>query len=759
MAEIIKPLSKGLLDPTRITSLSDRPNETGAYGVGGLNAAQLKAQFDRMGLLIKDKLNELIILITEGGISDSLKVEVGDLSNLQELLDSITSGLFARTLKANDRLLTTAEGGALASLQEIINKLEAEIKALRSFESATNDFKANLKSAPGELTPDSGAGLVGIPDSFMGTGKNLYDYFKALKNGAAVAHIVVSDIGSMGVEGISELPELASLKQALQKLVTAISTINARYVATATKVDNHETRITNQEAKVGSMHIDSYTANLGASNLASAVSGLKVKVDNLQQGVIPRQIRGAEPLQSFNPAALEDRYPNKAQSDTLRERLTARVQEVVGRSPNNSDAVQVIDCEMPDKGKLFTYYYWDKTANSAPDAPDSGWYQAALSIAPSLADIGAYVRYIRKAEWSAKLSDENNPYIKAILEASSGDFDWRAYISNELKDMHVVVIPASGITLVVDENTNATIEGHGMSVDSTLDIDFRYREDYPRGLNALSIWANITEAIDSTGLEDFEILEKVAPLVEQLNLSVYDNYSPGYARAENYFIAENGTVILYSDDPPEQATVIIRAGKAYYTASETHILDVPISQVTGLRSELDRRVEKADIIGTGATTAVKTAEDYSSSGEIARALSNKVDSTAMDTALAGKANSGHNHDSNYLGKAAKAKASEKADVAIGYSSEGEIASALASKVARGDIIGVSATTVVKIAENYADGNTSYNIKNKIGDLNTAISGKANNVHSHDTAYAPKSHEHGGYLKGTISGDTLTITVI
>jgi len=55
-----------------------------------------------------------------------------------------------------------------------------------------------------------------------------------------------------------------------------------------------------------------------------------------------------------------------------------------------------------------------------------------------------------------------------------------------------------------------------------------------------------------------------------------EQFSKGYARSNNYFVAEDGTVIVYTDEIPlEQSVLMIRAGRAYYTAAETHILDIP----------------------------------------------------------------------------------------------------------------------------------------------------------------------------------------
>ena len=43
-----------------VSLLADRPNQQGQYGQSGLSAAQLKAWFDKLSLLIAQKVNAII---------------------------------------------------------------------------------------------------------------------------------------------------------------------------------------------------------------------------------------------------------------------------------------------------------------------------------------------------------------------------------------------------------------------------------------------------------------------------------------------------------------------------------------------------------------------------------------------------------------------------------------------------------------------------------------------------------------------------
>ena len=70
----------------QIASLPTRPNAPTAFGGRGYSAAQMKEAFDRLPLLIAERLNALLDDITNGSLAASLKVGDYTLEELAALL-------------------------------------------------------------------------------------------------------------------------------------------------------------------------------------------------------------------------------------------------------------------------------------------------------------------------------------------------------------------------------------------------------------------------------------------------------------------------------------------------------------------------------------------------------------------------------------------------------------------------------------------------------------------------------------------------
>lgn len=122
------PISDEEFGKGKVSNLSNRPNQTGAYGVGGLSAQALKEWFDKSSTLLKDKLNELLVAITSGDMADELKVDLTDeITSLQALCDSIKSGEISDILpvKGEDVGTSMTLNAALARVYERASDLEA----------------------------------------------------------------------------------------------------------------------------------------------------------------------------------------------------------------------------------------------------------------------------------------------------------------------------------------------------------------------------------------------------------------------------------------------------------------------------------------------------------------------------------------------------------------------------------------------------------------------------------------------------------
>ena len=105
-----------------VTSLPTRPNAPTAFGGTGLTAAELKAAFDALPILIAERLNLLIDDISAehgAGITSLIRTGIDTSHTLKELLDDIKGGAFITYLRAPDGSVADY----LLSLREDVNKL------------------------------------------------------------------------------------------------------------------------------------------------------------------------------------------------------------------------------------------------------------------------------------------------------------------------------------------------------------------------------------------------------------------------------------------------------------------------------------------------------------------------------------------------------------------------------------------------------------------------------------------------------------
>ena len=119
-------ISENEITTNSVQSLPTRPNAPHTFGGVGLTAAELKAAFDALPILIAERLNMLIddICAEHGnGITDSIKTGISESHTLKDLLDDIKSGSFISYLAAPTG--TVAE--YLLSLREDINMLKAAL--------------------------------------------------------------------------------------------------------------------------------------------------------------------------------------------------------------------------------------------------------------------------------------------------------------------------------------------------------------------------------------------------------------------------------------------------------------------------------------------------------------------------------------------------------------------------------------------------------------------------------------------------------
>lgn len=408
-----------------VVSLADKPNVASNYGTGGLTPTALKLWFDQIGKFIAEKVNAIQDVLSGGDAASYIRLNLTGLDeeseskddfkySLQDLCASYRSGKFAYYLLAYE----SASAEELKPLQTILNGIAAKI-------SQTNEALSNYKTL---LQSAAGASKIGLPSEY-GTDKTLETLIDDIFNCNLAAKTVVEAYGftSNTKYTTSQKTLTAYLKEVAEALSAENSSvllekINDRYTkATAdsifrTKEDSYsksetisktvynsdqgvqDSRLTNIEKTIGDMQGQD-------TNILGLINSINEDIDSLQLGVVPRVIRGR--VKNATPDVL---------SAELIAALNAVVLSATGKTtPDNTDAVQVIDSAMPNKGEVYTYYYW-----AAPESSEiDGWYVASIYTAPSVTDIPSYKFNIVASSWSSE-ADENKLYYITITPAMHG---------------------------------------------------------------------------------------------------------------------------------------------------------------------------------------------------------------------------------------------------------------------------------------------------------------------------------------------------
>lgn len=408
-----------------VVSLADKPNVASNYGTGGLTPTALKLWFDQIGKFIAEKVNAIQDVLSGGDAASYVRLNLTGLDeeseskddfkySLQDLCASYRSGKFAYYLLAYE----SASAEELKPLQTILNGIAAKISQANE---ALSNYKTLLQSA-------AGASKIGLPSEY-GTDKTLETLIDDIFNCNLAAKTVVEAYGftSNTKYTTSQKTLTAYLKEVAEALSAENSSvllekINDRYTkATAdslfrTKEDSYaksetisktvynsdqgvqDSRLTNIEKTIGDMQGQD-------TNILGLINSINEDIDSLQLGVVPRVIRGR--VKNATPDVL---------SAELIAALNAVVLSATGKAtPDNTDAVQVIDSAMPNKGEVYTYYYW-----AAPESSEiDGWYVASIYTAPSVTDIPSYKFNIVASSWSSE-ADENKLYYITITPAMHG---------------------------------------------------------------------------------------------------------------------------------------------------------------------------------------------------------------------------------------------------------------------------------------------------------------------------------------------------
>lgn len=118
-----KIMTEGEITPLCISSLPTRPTAPLAFGGKGYTAKEMKAAFDKLPLLIAERLNALIDDVLSGALAESLTVSTEESLTLARLFDDVKDGSLASYLAVGDTSLT----GTLTLLSDRIAALEEKL--------------------------------------------------------------------------------------------------------------------------------------------------------------------------------------------------------------------------------------------------------------------------------------------------------------------------------------------------------------------------------------------------------------------------------------------------------------------------------------------------------------------------------------------------------------------------------------------------------------------------------------------------------
>lgn len=118
-----KKINTSETSAARVASLPSHPTSPKLLGGRGYTAADMKAAFDRLPMLLVERLNSLIDDIKDagdGGVAAAIPTELSDDHTLKEMFEDIRNGNFASYLAVGE-----------ASLLSVITELRLEIASIK----------------------------------------------------------------------------------------------------------------------------------------------------------------------------------------------------------------------------------------------------------------------------------------------------------------------------------------------------------------------------------------------------------------------------------------------------------------------------------------------------------------------------------------------------------------------------------------------------------------------------------------------------
>lgn len=133
-----------------VRSLPDRPNAYSKYGAGALTASQLKEAFDKLAVLISERLNVVFGELEEGDFSKYIHppapLAAEGVESLSELLERILNGKFADILRVD---------GGVRSLSQKFNQNELDkgkiCSDIKAVSNGVNDVRTDMENHVADL--------------------------------------------------------------------------------------------------------------------------------------------------------------------------------------------------------------------------------------------------------------------------------------------------------------------------------------------------------------------------------------------------------------------------------------------------------------------------------------------------------------------------------------------------------------------------------------------------------------------------------
>ena len=119
-----KKLLSSEMAPLTVSSLPTRPTAPTAFGGRGFTSREMKAAFDKLPLLIAERLNSLIDDICNGAVLEAMEVEVDGGITVAELIGDVENGNLATYLRVGEGSLESS----IAELRTRLDEVERRLK-------------------------------------------------------------------------------------------------------------------------------------------------------------------------------------------------------------------------------------------------------------------------------------------------------------------------------------------------------------------------------------------------------------------------------------------------------------------------------------------------------------------------------------------------------------------------------------------------------------------------------------------------------